>query len=271
MSDRFEGKVALVTGGSMGIGRAAALLLAERGAAVGIVGLEPGPTEEVAAEIRAAGGTALGLPADVRDEDALEGTVARVVAELGRLDVLVTAAGIVRYGSADATDGPTWDAVLDTNLKGSFLAVRHALPHLRATSGSIVMVSSVQAFASQAGVPAYTASKGALNAMVRALAVDEAAAGVRVNAVCPGSVDTPMLRAAAEQFADPDAHGGAEKLLEDWGRMHPLGRLAQASEVAEVVAFLASERASFVTGADIKVDGGLTATLAVLLPAVKEA
>lgn len=157
--------------------------------------------------------------------------------------------------------------MLDVNVKGCFLTVKHALPHLRASrgGGSIVIVSSVQAHACQSAVAAYTASKAALNALARSIAVDEAAHGVRANAVCPGSIDTPMLRSAARRFSD-GTDAGEDALVRDWGLMHPLGRVGTAAEVAEVIAFLASGRASFVTGVRLPVDGGLLAKLPVVLP-----
>jgi gluconolactonase len=129
--------------------------------------------------------------------------------------------------------------------------------------GAIVNVSSVQAIASQTGVAAYTASKGGINALTRAMAVDHAHENLRVNAVCPGSVDTPMLRWAADLFKGEDT---VASTVEDWGRMHPLGRVARPEEVAEVICFLAGPKASFVTGADYMVDGGLLAALGVRLP-----
>jgi NAD(P)-dependent dehydrogenase (short-subunit alcohol dehydrogenase family) len=248
----FDGRVALVTGGGSGIGAAAATLLADRGATVVVTDVvETG--ENV-------------VPLDVTDPKAVAEVVAGVVREHGRLDVLVTAAGIQRYGNAVETTADGWREVLSVNLDGAFLAVKHSLPALRESgTGSIVLVSSVQAFVTQTGVAAYTASKGALNALARSIAVDEAAHNVRCNAVCPASVDTPMLRCAARQFSD-GTEEAAERLVAAWGRSHPLGRVARPAEVAEVIAFLASDRASFVTGAAVPVDGGLLAQAAVVLP-----
>jgi NAD(P)-dependent dehydrogenase (short-subunit alcohol dehydrogenase family) len=164
-----------------------------------------------------------------------------------------------------------WDEVFAVNVKGVFLVAKAALPYLRlSTRGTVVVVSSVQAHATQAGVAAYAASKGALNALVRSMAIDEAPYGVRVNAVCPGSVDTPMLRWSARRFSD-GSDEGTQQAIDDWGRSHPLGRVAQPVEIAEVVGFLASPRASFVTGEDVRVDGGLLATLAVAITSDHEA
>jgi NAD(P)-dependent dehydrogenase (short-subunit alcohol dehydrogenase family) len=261
------GSVALVTGGSSGIGRAVAELLAAAGASVAVCSVDAGEADAVAGAITGQGRTAVPVVADVRDPGSVAAAVQATVTAFGSLDTLVTAAGIQSYGTATDTDDAAWDEVFAVNVRGVFLAVRAALPHLRRSArGAIVIISSVQALATQAGVTAYAASKGALNAMTRSLAVDEAAHGVRVNAVCPGSVDTPMLRASARRFSDGTARG-AEHTVAEWGRSHPLGRVARPAEVAEVVGFLASPRASFVTGEDIRVDGGLLAGLAVTLPA----
>ncbi len=260
----LAGKVALVTGGTSGIGAAAAALLAERGAAVTACGLDPDvipPTEATVA-----GGSVRTAFADVTDEDQLARLVEETATASGGLDILVTAAGVQRYGTAATTTAADWDEVHDVNLRGAFLAVRASVPHLRRRGGgSVVIVSSVQAFVSQSNVVAYAASKGGLNALARSVAIDEARHGIRANAVCPGSVDTPMLRAAAQRFSDGSEEGAAA-VLGQWAASHPLGRVATAREVAEVIAFLASDRASFVTGVSLPVDGGLLAGNAVGLP-----
>jgi len=258
--------VALVTGGSSGIGRAVAELLAGQGASVVVCSVDGAEAGAVADAMTARGLTAISALADVRDAGSVVDAVQAAVDAFGALDTLVACAGIQAYGTVVDTDEQAWDEVFAVNVKGVFLAARAALPHLRRSArGAIVIVSSVQALATQAGVAAYAASKGALNALTRAMAIDEAAHGVRVNAVCPGSVDTPMLRRSATLFSDGSTEGML-RTMDGWGRSHPLGRVAQASEVAEVVSFLASPRGSFVTGEDIRVDGGLLAGLAVSLP-----
>lgn len=261
-----SGRVALVTGGATGIGQAAAKRLALDGAAVTVSSNVPDATQDTADEISAAGGQAFAFPADVTSEAEMSAAVAATVERFGRLDILVASAGIQRYGTATDTSEQLWDEVFNVNVKGAFLASKAALPHLREQkSSAIVIVSSVQAHIAQDGAVAYSASKGALNAMARAMAVDEAPNGVRVNAVCPGSVDTPMLRWAAGRFSDGSA-GAVDDLVASWGKAHPLGRVAKPEEVAEVIGFLASPRASFVTGEDVRVDGGLLARVGVALP-----
>jgi NAD(P)-dependent dehydrogenase (short-subunit alcohol dehydrogenase family) len=260
------GRVALVTGGSSGIGRAVSELLAARGASVAVCSVDAIEAAAVAGSIAGRGGRAAAVPADVSDPRSVAAAVQSTVDTFGSLDILVTCAGIQAYGTVADTDVRTWDEVFAVNVKGVFLAARAALPHLRRSDeGAIVIVSSVQALATQTGVAAYAASKGALNALTRSMAIDEAGHGVRVNAVCPGSVDTPMLRRSARQFSDGSPEG-ADRTVADWGRSHPLGRVAQPREVAEVVSFLAGPRASFMTGEEVRVDGGLLAGLPVSLP-----
>ncbi|QIG39430.1 SDR family oxidoreductase [Microbacterium sp. 4R-513] len=264
--DIHAGRVVLVTGGSQGIGRGIAEVLAAKGASVVVHGLTQEFVDETVAAIGAAGGKATGTwgPID-RPQTTIEAVDAALRA-YGRLDHLVTAAGIQRYGDAVSTSVETWDEVFGVNVRGVFLAAHAALPHIRERKGTVTIISSVQATATQQQVVAYTASKGALNALTRALAVDEADHGVRVNSVAPGSVDTPMLRHSAAMFSvgTPEA---VEATIADWGRMHALGRVAQPREIGEAVSFLASDAASFITGAELRADGGLLARIAAALPA----
>lgn len=245
----FQGKAAVVTGAASGIGRAIAEALAARGASVVVVDVDGAGAAAAAAAI---GARAVAVAADVATDAGATAAADGARDAFGRLDVLVNSAGVQRYGSVVDTPEETWDEVLAVNLKAVYLVARRCVPLIEGTGGgAVVNIASVQALSAQRGVAAYAASKGGILALTRAMAVDHAPR-VRVNAICPGSVDTPMLREAAALFSDdPDA------AVRRWGAMHPIGRVAQPSEVAEAAVFLASPAASFITGAALLVDGGL--------------
>jgi NAD(P)-dependent dehydrogenase (short-subunit alcohol dehydrogenase family) len=261
-----EGRVAIVTGGSQGIGRGVAEELSRQGSAVVVHGQSRDLAEQTAADITASGGRAIAVWGAIDDPATSESAVSAALAQFGAIDTLVTSAGIQRYGDVVSTSLEDWNEVFAVNVTGVYLAAKAALPHIRKSpAGSVAIISSVQGVATQSQVAAYTTSKGALNALARAMAVDEAAFGVRVNSILPGSVDTPMLRTSADLWSDGTAEG-IESILGEWGRMHALGRIAQPSELGAVVSFITSPRASFVTGGEIRVDGGLLAQLAAALP-----
>lgn len=254
-SGPLAGKLAAVTGAGAGIGRASALALAAQGAAVAVVDVDAEAARAVAREIEAAGGQALAVVADVSTAEGAVRVAAAARDGLGGLDVLHNNAGIQRYGTVVTTTEEGWDEVLRVNLKSVYLVSHACVPLIRERGGgAIVNTASVQAFASQAGVAAYTASKHGILGLTRSMAVD-LAPSIRVNCVCPGSVDTPMLRAALAGAPDPTATWRAVE------RMHLLGRVARPEEIASVVVFLAGPGASFITGAAIPVDGGLLVPL----------
>ncbi len=265
---RHHGKVVLVTGGSAGIGRATAEVFAEEGAGVVIIGLTQEGVDEAVDGIRASGGRAYGIAGTVADPAVNEAAVALAVATFGRLDHLVTAAGIQTYGDAVTTSLEDFQRVYDVNVTGTFLAVHAAATEIRRNQGTITLISSVQGVTSQNNVLGYASTKGALNTMGRAIAVDEAAYGVRVNTVLPGSIDTPMLRSSAAEWSDGTPEG-IQAVIDEWGRMHALRRVGTPREVGQVCSFLASDEASFITAADIRVDGGLLARVAAVLPEKK--
>jgi NAD(P)-dependent dehydrogenase (short-subunit alcohol dehydrogenase family) len=251
----YSGKHALVFGGTSGIGLSAAQLLVERGADVTVIGPETSPPESITQtpEIH-------WLHADVSVDSEVEIAVDKAVLRQP-LNWLVYSAGIQLYGTVAETSIEEWDRVQAVNARGAFLAAHFAVPHLP-RGGSIVHVSSVQGISCQTGVAAYAASKGTLDALTRAMALDHAPEGIRVNAVLPGTVDTPMVRASAAMFGNGKT---VDAVIREWGRLHPMGRVAQPREVAEAIAFLLSDEASFITGATLAVDGGLLAQLSVKL------
>lgn len=249
---RFDEKVIVVTGGALGIGKAASELFAERGGAVAILDWDEKAGNETCEEIRSKGGNAIFRKVNVANFSEIESAVGDARRIFGKVNSLAVSAGIQRYGTVVSTPEEQWSEVLDVNLKGAWNAARAVIPHLREQGGgTIVNVSSVQALASQQNVLAYTVSKHGLLGLTRSTAMDFAKENIRANCVCPGTVDTPMLKWAASLDPNP------QSVYDACNHMHPIGRIAQPREIAEVVAFLAHESSSFVTGAIWTVDGGL--------------
>jgi meso-butanediol dehydrogenase / (S,S)-butanediol dehydrogenase / diacetyl reductase len=258
--NEFEGKVAIVTG-TTGIGRAIARRFAQAQASVVACGIDADANRALQAEADSESLRIHVQGCDVSEPAAVAAAVACAVDLFGGLDVVVNAAAIHPYGTAVETDWETWNRCLAVNAGSVFLFAHYGVPEIKKRGGgSIVNLASVQGHACQQGVAAYVASKGAIHSLTRALAVDHAADNIRVNSISPGSVNTPMLAYSAHRFS-PDLP--VEEVFQRFGQAHPLGRIATAEEVAELAAFLASERASFCTGGDYLIDGGLKAGLAV--------
>lgn len=258
MPERFKNKVVVVTGGAKGIGRASALAFAREGGSVAVADLDEKAGKEVVDAITQTGGKAIFVQGDIADEAYVKRLVGETAKAFGGIDVLHNNAGVVKYGTV--VDMPTedWDWILNINLRASFLTCKYCIPEMRKRGGgAIVNTASVQAFASQRTVAAYSASKGGIVSLTTTIALDHAPDNIRCNCIAPGSIQTPMLDMAADLFGA----GNPAKAIQDWGKMHPIGRVGTPEEVANLVLFLASADAAFITGACYRVDGGLLSTL----------
>lgn len=248
---QFAGRVVLITGAGRGIGASTAILLAGRGAAVTLADLDIEPAEEIAAEIRRAGGRAQALSCDVTDREQVESAVGRTVAEFGRLDALVACAGILRDNLIHRMTDQDWDGVIQTHLRGSFLAAQAAQRHMVAQRyGKIVLLSSTSALGNR-GQSNYATAKAGLQGLARTLAMELGPFNINVNAVAPGFIETRMTRAKAERTGVD-----FEKMKQEVAATIPLRRVGQPEDVASVIAFLCSDEASFVSGQTIYVAGG---------------
>ncbi|HVF10300.1 MAG TPA: glucose 1-dehydrogenase [Abditibacteriaceae bacterium] len=247
---RFDDKVALVTGGGLGIGRACALRLASEGARVAILDSRPEGSEITANLIHEAGGAVLCVQADVAREAEVQTATRQVLDQYGQIDILINNAGMASGQLFSELDEATWDRNIEVNLKGMYLCARAVLPGMaERRSGAVVNIGSVNAVAA-INLPAYSAAKAGLISLTQSLAVEYGPRGVRTNIVCPGTVRTPIW----EDYVKAHPH-----VFEQLAKWHPLGRVAEPEEIAAVIVFLASAEASFVNGATVMVDGGLTA------------
>ncbi len=255
---QFDGRVVIVTGGALGMGGETASAFAAAGASVVVADMNPDAGRRRESEIRDAGRPALFVEADVAEADDARSVVDRTVSEFGGVDILFNNVGIQpvdSYLNVEDTPEDMWDRILGVNLKSYFLMAKYAIPQIRRRGGgAIINNASVQGLQSQHKVPAYAASKGGVLSLTRQMALDYAPDNIRVLAICPGTIDTNMVRTVAA------AEGGdIEETLARYGEGHPIGRIGTGQDIANLVMFLASDRATFMTGAHVVIDGGYMA------------
>lgn len=259
-TNEFAGKAALVTG-TTGIGRAIALRLAAGGAQVTGLGIDDAANEELTSLGNDKGPRVVAERCDVADPLAVQRVVQRAAERMGGIDILVNAAAIHPFGDVVETEPETWNRCMAINVGGVYLLAHAVIPVMRERGGGCILnLASVQGYACQKGVAAYATSKGAIHSLTRALALDHAKDHIRVNSISPGSVQTPMLATSAAHFSPGMP---TDEVFARFGAAHPLGRIGTPEEIADLAAFLASERAGFCTGSDFLADGGLLAGLGV--------
>jgi NAD(P)-dependent dehydrogenase (short-subunit alcohol dehydrogenase family) len=252
MGDRLRDKVALVTGGARGIGQGIAQRFATEGAKVGLLDVSEAGVNETVEMIRVQGHQVRGVVCDVSDAGQVERAVSDITGALGFVDVLVNNAAVLPSGTLHKTSLEDWDAVFAVNVRGVFLVSRAIIPTmLNRGGGSIINMASATGTRGLPGIAAYSATKGALISLTRAMSTDYAPHGIRVNSVSPGTIDSPMLQDFLARQRNPG------ELRKEFDAMHPIGRVGTIDEVASVCVFLASDEASFVTGSNYEVDGGL--------------
>jgi NAD(P)-dependent dehydrogenase (short-subunit alcohol dehydrogenase family) len=256
MDSSFANKVVLVTGATSGIGHAVAVKFAAASARVVALGRNEEALREVERAVKSAGGDVLTLTVDVTSSDEAKRAIDEAISKFSRLDVFVNAAGHISTGSIETTSLTAWDAMMNVNLRAVFQLMQMASPHLVETKGNIVNVSSVTGLRSFPGVLAYCVSKAAVDQLTRCAALELAPKGVRVNAVNPGVVVTEIHKRGGMSEAD------YEKFLEHSKTTHPLGRVGDPKEIAELIFYLASEKASWITGGTYQIDGGRALTCA---------
>jgi NAD(P)-dependent dehydrogenase (short-subunit alcohol dehydrogenase family) len=253
----MDSRVVVVTGGAYGIGRGIVQEFAAKGESVVIADLNAERGAALESSIRNAGGQALFVSTDVRIEAQIKNLMTRTEQAFGRIDVLCNNAGVECYRRSEDYTIDEWNTIAETNLRGAFLCTKYAYPFLKRVRGCVIHISSVQAFANESQISAYAASKAGLLGLNRSMALDFAGDGVRVNAVCPGAVQTGMM----EEFLK--GHSNIEEAVRGIGKSIPLGRVGQPEDIAQTVYFLTSPAAAYITGASLVVDGGLLSRLAV--------